>query len=119
MILFFYLLRYIQSLSEHTSKKLQIVPSVIFIDGNSILVIASCFYDHLDLHLLEGAVLNQSKEERCQTVMDVMSIAEKSNFSAFFVPLEQVFSSTPNIYDFHGPFGDLERLISGIVCQTS
>lgn len=83
-----------------------------------VIVIALCFYDHLDLHLLEGAVLNQSKEERCQTVMDVMSIAEKSNFSVFFVPLEQVFSSTPNIYDFHGPFGDLERLISGIVCPT-
>lgn len=77
-----YNLATMQSLSNRTSKKLPILPSVLFID--------------------EGGIQKQNKVERCQTTIGVLSIAAETKFPTFYVQLEQAFCSTPQIEGFCG-----------------
>lgn len=82
-------------MSESAGKKLQIIPSILFIDGKA------DFDNSVDLCLsLEGAIVHQDKLNRSETIVAVTSVALKTKFPTFFTTIDQVFNSSPEIYEF-------------------
>ena len=73
---------------------MQIIPSILFIDGKF------HFKDFCNFDVcLEGAVTKQANVERYKNIVTVTSTAQRSKFQTFFIALEQVFNSSADVFE--------------------
>ena len=68
-------------------------------------------------NISEGGILKQDNTKRCQTTLDVLSIARDTKFPCFYIQLEQVFSRAPTMGDFPGTLDSEERFVSDIIMR--